>query len=117
FSEGTEKASIRYFLGMSALMGKENRIVVTGGYALGFVNKLSEQYTKTNGAYDPVPFTASDVSYVRKFQGKGFISLSYNLPIGANKSTQQVDVPAAAATKSDAPADKKDAAGKGDSEN
>ncbi len=108
FTEGKEKAVVRYFGGISALIGTQNRIAVTAGAAMGFVNELSKQYTQTAGVYDALPFSATDVSYVRKFQAKGFVSFTYNLPIGKGNDTKKVDVPVAPAKAADPSAAKSD---------
>jgi hypothetical protein len=70
--------SIRYLGGASLLFGKNGRLILTYGCAIGFVNKLDENnYTNLGYTY------AADASSLTKkvLQAGNFWSLTFNIPI------------------------------------
>ncbi|WP_342327572.1 hypothetical protein [Pedobacter sp. FW305-3-2-15-E-R2A2] len=67
---------VRYLLGGSLLIGRVNRIAVSGGYSFGKINQLSGKYTDSKTA---VSDTSLDTYKVLK--GAAFIALSYNIPL------------------------------------
>lgn len=65
---------LRYLLGASVLIGRRQRIAISGGVAVGKVQLLSN--TQQEDQLLPLD---SELKYVERFRTGGFISLSYNL--------------------------------------
>ncbi len=64
---------LRYLAGFSAIFGREQRIVVTGGVAAGETDRLAEnQYIGQEVA------SFDDVQVVSSIKAKGFVGLTYN---------------------------------------
>ncbi|WP_343748000.1 hypothetical protein [Fluviicola sp.] len=85
----SDKVRVRYFTGVSLLLGAHNRVCLSAGAVWGNYSNLSNQYkiTKTIGQYDPLPSNYSKLEYVTRFRGTGFVSVSYNLPFLNRQST------------------------------
>ncbi|MGG9962060.1 hypothetical protein [Ferruginibacter sp. SUN106] len=89
-----EKPQIRYFLGASVLLGRENRLAITGGWIFGNVNQLSNQYDSISKHDYWLPGSETSVTYKKSFVSKPFIGISYNIPfIKKKKNTEQVVTP------------------------
>ncbi|MGC4101326.1 hypothetical protein [Ferruginibacter sp.] len=90
----------RYFAGLSFMIGRNNRLCVNAGAAWGYRQKLSDQYY--NGKYpivnDWLPSSETTVKYVKKFECRSFVSISYNLPFlkraPSNVSSDKSSTPA-----------------------
>jgi hypothetical protein len=94
----TEKPSPRYFGGLSLLIGRDNRVALTGGVAMGYVRKLSSRYSlDASGEYNLLPEDAGTLQYKRQFWSSGFFSLSYNLRfVNRKQQAQVIEAPAVA---------------------
>jgi len=67
---------VRYLLGGSLLIGRVNRIAISGGYSFGRINQLSGKYTDSRTAVSD-----TNVDTYKILKGAGFIALSYNIPL------------------------------------
>jgi hypothetical protein len=84
-----ENPQPRYFTGLSLMIGRSNRLCINGGLVWGNQHKLSDQYIKrTDGSFNWIPKGESEPKYIKKFQARGFISISYNLPFLKRKPTE-----------------------------
>lgn len=92
-----DKPQIKYFAGGSILLGRDDRIAINGGAVFGNVNQLSAQYIKdANGNFKNLSFeeAGKDPVYIKQFQIKAFLSVTYNLSFLKKKQeTQIVQVP------------------------
>ena len=81
-----EKPKLRYLAGATALLGRGNRIAITYGWAMGYIDKVSDKYTREAGnIYGPA--SESTVSYKKIFHSKPFFSITYNIPLGKKTET------------------------------
>jgi hypothetical protein len=84
----TETPRPRFFFGGGFVLGKESRVGISGGAVFGPVNRLfPNRYERdANNEFKWLPVEATEVDYQKQLQARGFISLTYKLPIG-NKTT------------------------------
>lgn len=73
---GAQASGVRGLLGASLLFGNEQRGVITGGWAVGQVKRLSSVYTENTPMR---PLSSSVVPTRDVIQWAPFVSLSYNL--------------------------------------
>lgn len=87
-----DKVKARYFGGLSFIFGEDNaRIALNVGYMGGNVETISDQYPKvSDGTYLRIPKTETTLITKTKFMSSPFVSVTYNLPFGSNKSKEKV---------------------------
>src|SRR5690606_37905647 len=82
-----QKPKLRYLTGFSLLAGKTNRLALTYGLALGYVDKLSDRYTNQRDMSGNI-FTSikeNNIELKRYFISKSIFSLSYSIPLFRKK--------------------------------
>lgn len=83
-----EKPQLRYLIGGSILLGRTNRIALTGGYSFGRINDLSDTYrvADKDDEYKPLNPTATDLTMKKVMKGSAFFAVSYNFPLLKRKN-------------------------------
>lgn len=97
----SEKPKLRYLLGGSVLVGRTNRLALTGGFAMGMAEELSDRYRGMYNDDGDLYTNGSDatVDMKKSFKTKPFIALSYSIPIFDKKEEVKADTPEAAESK------------------
>ncbi|OIN58852.1 hypothetical protein [Arsenicibacter rosenii] len=72
----TDNIKVSYYVGISAVLGKAQKLIFSGGASLLWVDKLKDYY-KAGDSYDRSLSTADFVEKVYRFSP--FLSISYNL--------------------------------------
>lgn len=68
------KSIAQYHTGLSLMIGKRQRIVVTGGWSWGYVRRAAAGYTPDSF----VPSSVMEVPAVPQYERSGMVSLTYN---------------------------------------
>lgn len=78
-----EKPLPRFLLGGSLLLGRTNRISITGGVVFGWSDKISEKYKfdELTQTFENIPYKLDKIEYTQEMRYGGFVSLSYNIPL------------------------------------
>lgn len=71
-----DKPMVRYLLGGSMIFGRNARISLNGGYSIGQVNQLSNQYQNMQA-----PLSDTGPATVKTWAHGYFIGISYNIPL------------------------------------
>jgi hypothetical protein len=81
-----DKPKLRFLTGLSLLIGRTNRIALSGGWAMGYVDRLSDVYTRgtDNNIFTKNSETSAQIQKV--FQRKSYFSLTYTIPIKRKKA-------------------------------
>lgn len=76
--QSTSEVNANLFLGLTAVLGKQQKVMLSGGASYLKVDRIkSEQYVEGNN-YDATKINLADVTE-RVYKPSGFISISYNL--------------------------------------
>lgn len=78
-----EKPKLRYLAGFSILAGKANRLGITAGWAMGYVDQLAVRYNDQRDAAGNIYTLAADtkVDLSKQFKVNGFAALTYSIPL------------------------------------
>ncbi len=86
----TNSQTLNYVAGLSALLGLEQRFVLTGGFVFGKVKRLTRNF-EVGKRYSTTQLnTVSGVPYTERYQAGWFVGVSYNLGGITNTGTKSV---------------------------
>jgi hypothetical protein len=93
FAFNANNQILNFMAGVSALFGMEQRIVVTGGVALGKAKELPSSVYRINEDYNSkILKNNADLNYTERMKTKIFISVSYNISnLLQNKSSKIIN--------------------------
>ena len=79
-----DKPKVRYLMGGSLLLGRDNRVSITAGWSFGYVDQLSSKYTYLSSG-TTANYSETSVPMQKVFKKSSFFSITYNIPIGRKK--------------------------------
>jgi|GEM_PF-6546555 len=86
-----DKPKVRYLAGGSLLLGKTNRLSITYGAAMGYVEELSDKYSPDATGNIYTSYNDASVVVKKSFKVKPFLSLTYSIPIFEKKEEVKSD--------------------------